>query len=99
MSHAIDFRSHGLTRDWYGHWTVPDALWAVVRGRRPYLINRAGASEHARRIERAGFEIVRLDRTPAPPAPRRALARAFREMPEEDLATAGCFVIARKRGP
>jgi len=99
MSHAIDFRSHGLTRDWYGHWTVPDPLWSIVRGRRPYLINRAGASEHVRRIERAGFEIVHLRRTPAPPAPRSALARRFRDMPDDDLATAGCFVIARKRGP
>ena len=99
MSHAIDFRSHGLTRDWYGHWTVPDPLWAVVRGRRPYMINRAGASEHVRRMQQAGFEIVGLRRTPAPPAPRRALARPFRDMPDDDLATAGCFVIARKRGP
>lgn len=99
MSHAIDLRSHGLTRDWYGHWTVPDSLWAVVRGRRPYLINRAGASEHVRRMERAGFEIVRLERALDRPAPRSSLARSFRELPDDDLATAGCFVIARKRGP
>jgi SAM-dependent methyltransferase len=99
MSHAIDLRSHGLTRDWYGHWTVPDPLWRVVRGRRPYLINRAGASEHLRRMERAGFEIIRLQRTPDAPASRGSLARSFRDLPDEDLATAGCFVIARKRGP
>ena len=98
MSHAIDFRSHGLTRDWYGHWTVPDPLWTVVRGRRPYLINRAGASEHLGRIERAGFEIVRLRRRAGDPAPRSALAPAFRDMPDEDLGTAGCHLIARKRG-
>jgi len=38
MSHAIDFRSHGLTRDWYGHWTVPDPLWTVVRGDRKSVV-------------------------------------------------------------
>ena len=98
MSHAIDFRCHGLTRDWYGHWTVPDRVWTVVRGRRPYLINRVGASEHLRKIADAGFEIVHLQRRPAPPAPRASLARRFRDMPDEDLATCGCFVIARRRG-
>lgn len=97
MSHAIDFRCHGLTRDWYGHWTVPDPFWTVVRGRRPYLINRAGASEHVRKMEGAGFEIVSLQRAPDAAAPRASLARRFRDMPEDDLGTAGCFVIARKR--
>jgi len=97
MSHAIDFRGHGLTRDWYGHWTVPAPLWTLVRGRRPYLINRAAASEHLSRMEAAGFEILHLARTAAPPAPRAALAAEFRGLPDADLATAGCFVIARKR--
>jgi SAM-dependent methyltransferase len=98
MSHVIDFRSHGLTRDWYGHWTVHDRLWTVVRGRRPYLINRVGASDQVRKMELAGFDIVHLQRRPGTPAPRASLARSFRDMPEEDLGTAGCFVIARKRG-
>jgi hypothetical protein len=41
LSHEIDFRSHGLARDWDDHWTIPDRQWRVIRGRRPYLINRA----------------------------------------------------------
>lgn len=41
MSHSIDFKIHGLTRDWFGHWTLSDAEWYVVKGRRAYVINRA----------------------------------------------------------
>lgn len=96
MSHAIDFKSHSLTRDWYGHWTVSDAMWRVVRGRRAYLINRIAASEHVHEIERAGFEVLALERRLGPAAPRRKLATRFRELTDEDLSTTGIFVIAKK---
>jgi SAM-dependent methyltransferase len=58
MSHQIDFKSHGLTRDWYGHWTLPSWVWRLVRGRRSYLINRLPASAHMDAMQRAGFEIA-----------------------------------------
>jgi hypothetical protein len=96
MSHAIDFKCHGLTRDWFGHWTVPAWQWRLVRGRRPYLINRLPASAHISAMVQSGFEIVK--RTPAysAAAPREELAREFREMDEDDLMTSSLFVVARK---
>lgn len=99
MSHAIDFKSHGLTRDWFGHWTVPAWQWKLVRGRRPYMINRVSASQHVELLRAAGFEIVLAQRTDAVPAPRAELAREFAAMPDDDLRTSGMFVIARKPGP
>lgn len=96
MSHAIDFRSHGLTRDWYGHWTVGDRAWRLIRGRRPYLINRAPASDHLDRIARSGFRIITCERSRSGAAPRLELTPAFRGMPEEDLGTSAVFLQAIK---
>src|SRR5437870_3647895 len=33
MSHQIDFRSHGMTKVWNGHWALSDGLWKLMRGR------------------------------------------------------------------
>ena len=96
MSHAIDFRCHGLTRDWYGHWTLPSWTWRLVRGRRPYLINRLPASAHAEKLERAGFEVLLKLPLVAPAATREELAVDFRALTDDDLHTASVFLIARK---
>jgi hypothetical protein len=57
MAHSIDYASHGYAKDWYGHWTVADFTWRLLRGGRPYLINRFPHSAHIAAIRRAGFEI------------------------------------------
>ena len=96
MSHAIDFKSHGLTRDWFGHWTIPAWQWRLVRGRRPYLINRLPASAHIDRMRAAGFEVLYQLPLEAVPAPRTRLALEFQGQSDADLRTAGVFVIGRK---
>lgn len=96
MSHAIDFKCHGLTRDWFGHWTVPAWQWKLVRGRRPYLINRLPASAHVERMRSAGFEILRQAPLYGEPAPRASLAAEFRGLTDDDLRTSALFVVARK---
>jgi hypothetical protein len=98
MSHQIDFRSHSLTRDWYGHWTLSPWLWRLVKGRRPYLINRHPASVHIKAMQRHGFEIVQqIPQIATPPRPAE-LAREFCNLNEDDLRTSALFVIARKPG-
>jgi SAM-dependent methyltransferase len=96
MSHQIDFRSHSLTRDWYGHWTVSPWKWRLVRGRRPYLINRLPASAHIDAMRRRGFEILEELPLLARPPARNELAAEFRDLSDSDLRTSGLFVIARK---
>ena len=97
MSHQIDMKSHGTAAAWNGHWAYSDAMWRVVRGRRLYLINRAPASAHRAAMNAAGFAIVadqpviRRDGLP-----KARLAPRFRGMSDEDAATAGLFVIARR---
>lgn len=94
MSHAIDFKSHGVTRDWNGHWTVAAATWKLVRGRRPYFINRLPHSAHLETLRQAGFRIVLDVVTEAPALARATLAPEFAGLPEEDLRIDGAFVIA-----
>lgn len=97
MSHQIDLKSHGTAREWNGHWVYPDNLWALLRGLRPYLLNREPCSGHLERIARAGFEVLASERHRLPSRlERRQLATRFRTMPDDDLGTAGVFLVARK---
>jgi hypothetical protein len=98
MSHSIDFQSHGLTESWNGHWTLGDLTWHVVRGDRPYLLNRLPYSAHLALMERSGFRLVTNRRYEAPGLARRALSPRFRSLADEDLVTASAFVQAEKVG-
>lgn len=98
LSHQIDFKCHGLCRVWNGHWATSDTLWALLRGRRPYLLNRAPRSAHLTLLEENGFHVtlekpVRQENTLA----RAELAPRFRELDETDLSCAGTFLQAVKR--
>jgi hypothetical protein len=99
MSHVIDFRSHRITAAWDGHRQYPGWLWRVVRGRRPYLLNRIGLAAHLQLQAERGFELKSLvrDRREAT-LPRARLAAEFRQDSEEDRATASAAFIA-VRGP
>jgi hypothetical protein len=97
MSHSIDFKSHGLTRDWNGHWTVSDAVWKVVRGHRPYLLNRLPLSDHLREIEGAGFKVVKTIVREMEEIPQGRLARRFQNMTDADRSASGVFVQAVPR--
>jgi hypothetical protein len=97
MSHTIDFKSHGLTRDWNGHWTVGERTWKILRGKGRCLINRMPHSAHTAEMQRNGLEIVNEHRRVESPLARRRLAREFRWLTDEDLGTPGVFIQARKR--
>lgn len=98
MSHQIDFRSHGTAEAWNGHWTYSDVTWRIMRGRRPYLINRVPCSEHLRLIREDGFEVLTAIATHSESGvERKSLAPRFRGLSDEDLTTSSLFVQARKR--
>ncbi|HEX5130947.1 MAG TPA: methyltransferase domain-containing protein [Candidatus Krumholzibacteria bacterium] len=96
-SHQMGFVSHKLTPEWNGHWTISEPVWKLIRGRRPYLLNREPASTHIRLIKRSGLNIsnavpVRIKSDVG----RESLARRFRTMTDEDLTTKALFVQAVK---
>ncbi|SDH10813.1 methyltransferase domain-containing protein [Roseospirillum parvum] len=99
-SHQIDLRSHGTATTWNGHWAIPPTTWKLMRGRRPYLLNRQPLSAHLKALEQAGLELIAIDRSPAPDpgTPRHNLQEPWRSLPDDDLTTAGAFVTARRPG-
>jgi hypothetical protein len=96
MSHNIDFRSHGLTRDWYGHWMLSAQTWRLVKGTRPYLLNRMPYSTHVSILRTQGFEIRAAMLRNGSPLAREQLALRFPPFTDEDLHTQGALLIAAK---
>jgi hypothetical protein len=98
LSHQIDFKSHGTSSEWNGHWAYSDRMWKLIRGRRPYLLNRQPHSVHLAIMEEEGFEVV-CDQTVSSESriSRDRLAPGFRNMTERDLTTSGAFIQAAAR--
>jgi hypothetical protein len=97
VSHEIDFTSHGHSDEWNGHWGFSDGAWRVIRGRRPYLLNREPHSTHIALLEEERFVVV-CDRTTRLESNLRRddLAPKFRLMSEEDLTTSCAFIQATR---
>jgi SAM-dependent methyltransferase len=97
MSHVIDFGCHGVTRDWNGHWTCSDLTWRLLRGGRPYLINRAPHSAHTDLLKAHGFRVV-ADVTSTAPSMLRpeALASGYGFLSSRDLTTRRTTILAVK---
>ncbi len=58
ISHKIDHSSHAITRSWNGHYAIPNGLWSVIVGGRPYLLNRMTSIQHRDAITGVGFEVL-----------------------------------------
>jgi len=96
-SHTIDYRSHNLANEWNGHWTYSNRIWKLMRGRRPYLINRAMHSRHIELQKESGFDIVAVRTQQLPSAiESERFAPCFRNAKRTDYTTAGAFIQAVK---
>jgi len=96
-SHTIDYGSHDLANEWNGHWTYSNRIWKLIRGRRPYLINRAMHSQHIELIKESGFDIVAVRTKKLPSAiESERFAPCFRNAKRTDYTTAGAFIQALK---
>jgi SAM-dependent methyltransferase len=98
MSHSIDFSSHNVTRTWNGHWTLGDRAWRLVRGDRPYLINREPLSRHLALLKEYGLDVVKVESRSDAVSRSFRRARRFRSLSDDDVRTRGAFVVARARG-
>jgi hypothetical protein len=96
MSHTIDYKSHGYTRNWYGHWAISENLWKIIKGNRPYLINRLPHSAHIDGMKKAGFQIIGEIKRSSVTLPRQQIAEKFRILSDDDLRTSGAFIQAVK---
>ena len=103
ISNQIDFQSHGLSDEWNGHWSFSDLTWKLMKGNRPYLINREPLSKHIEVAQDVGFEIISVIPVKTFPSDeytgtieRNKLAEKFRDMSEEDFTTTSAYVLAKK---
>jgi hypothetical protein len=98
MSHQIDLSSHGTADEWNGHWAYSDYVWKIIRGRRPYLLNRVPHSGHLDLLEKSGFQVV-VDKAAISKSnlTRQDLAKEFKSITDEDLITSGSFIQAVKK--
>lgn len=97
-SHTIDFRSHGWSRRWDGHWGYSDLAWRMIRGRDVWSINREPCSTHRRLLAQSGLRIVGEQLARARPTlTARELAPRFRALAEEDRAVSGAYFLCIKQ--
>lgn len=97
MSHQIDFKCHGTSNQWNGHWAHSDFMWKLIRGNRPYSLNRQPHSVHIDLINKRKFRLVCDDKvTLESKLNINQLAPRFRTLTKSDLTTSGSFVQAVK---
>ena len=96
MTHLIDYDSHEITKHGNGHWAVSDLTWTLIRGRRPYLINRMPHSWQTSLIKNNNFSIeneVHCIRGGG--LPKEEFTAAFRQMSDSDSKIGMAFVACR----
>jgi hypothetical protein len=97
ISHQIDFKCHGTAAEWNGHWCYSDFIWKLIRGKRPYFLNREPHSTHLAILKEQGFKILCDKRINAESIfTLDDLSPRFRSISEDDLTTSGAFIQAIK---
>lgn len=97
LSHQIDFRSHGVTDEWNGHWTYSDFMWKIIRGHRPHPLNRAPLSVHTRLLQSMGLRVICvLPVRDLSGLNRSRLNRLYKYLPEEIVTTCSAHIISVK---
>jgi hypothetical protein len=100
VSHTIDYASHGLSKTWNGHWAIGDLPWTILRGRRPFLLNREPHSTHRTLLCSSGFEVVTEDiKLARDGLVRGQLPQRYRNLPDSDLVSRGAYIQAVCRKP
>lgn len=97
MTHQIDFRCHETAAEWNGHWKYPQWLWSIMRGRRPWFVNRLPYSAHQHMQKDTGFTIFAdAPQLQEDGIARNQLAGNFKLLSSTDLHTAGAMFVSVK---
>jgi len=97
MSHQVNL-AFPDTEYWNQHWRYGELTWRIIRGRRPFYVNRVPASEYLQLCERYGFEVTSVTAvTVEEGVPREKLPRRFRNLPTTDYTTRAVHFVAVKR--
>ena len=94
-SHQIDYRSHGTSSQWNGHYAYSDFVWKIMKGRRPYLINREPHSTHMGLARKYGYKVL-TENVRRETSSLRRTARRFGHLTEDDLTISGATIQIAK---
>ena len=96
MSHHIGFMFYYLTGHWNGYWSCPETVFKVLKGRRPFVINRLPCSVHLDLMQKQGFRFTCQLKRYENGLRRSQLAARWRTLSDDDLNCAELFVQATK---
>ncbi|MEN8122142.1 MAG: methyltransferase domain-containing protein [Bacteroidota bacterium] len=97
MSHQIDFKSHGITKSWNGHWIYSDFEWKLVKAKKEFLINRAPLTRHIKLHDLFNFNILKkVIFSKKSLLKKQQLAKKFRTLCETDITTSGAYILSTK---
>lgn len=99
MSHQIGLDFYCFNGHWNGYWACPELLWKIIRGRRPFAVNRMPGSAHIRLLKKQGFDF--LTQLACSEARNKSISRTdlshrWRHLSDEDLYCSGLFIQAKK---
>lgn len=93
MSSQIDFKCHGTSSVWNGHWTFSDIVWGLLRGKQVYLLNREPYSYHIKLLKDLGFTLYESQVSTSPSIlAKEELATKFKSLNDKDLSTSGALI-------
>lgn len=97
MSHQIDFKSHGITKSWNGHWIYSDFEWKIVKAKKEFLINRAPITRHIELHDLFNFNILKkIIFSKKSFLKKQQLAKRYKNLSETDLTTSGAYILSTK---
>lgn len=99
MSHQIDFRCHGTSKEWNGHWIYSDQEWRLIRGGRHFLINRYPFSAHINMLEKNEFDILLAIKDTIGSVLKVDQLAPFSRYPvdKEDLKICGAYILSQRK--
>ena len=98
FSHQIDFKCHGTHKLWNGHWTISNFIWKLIKGKRPFYLNREPHSTHTKHIENQEFKIIVDNKVVLDSEISGSdLTKKFRYLTDDDLITSGTLIQAAKK--
>ncbi len=96
-SHTIDFKSHGSSIYYNGHYGYGESMWKFLNGRRVLLSNRKPPSAHLKAAGDAGMQVlVNKIRRASNPMKKSRFHQSFRGMTDIDAYASSSFLVAIK---
>jgi hypothetical protein len=97
MSHQIDLSAHNTSEIWNGHRKYSELSWRIIKGNRPYFLNRLPFSAYDTSLKKTGFKIVcQLIQTRTDGIKKSEISRKWQYLDDRDLQSSGAFIQAQK---